>query len=301
VSPAPGRFYLQVPDHFESVWTRWLPQCVKVPMINWLFFNSKKFLGPFNVVAAENGLPRFRSSFAVTDGDVTLGTNFLEFLNVFPNQQMYPEKDYVGIISLEELFQDQHGGDNGDVLEEDVAKHLRNGSKSILLAMGSSGDKEFFIRLVRILNNTSFRVVVITANIVDASELSFVGPHVLVKNFVPSIQKLHAAVDLSIIHGGQGTVYAAAYAGKPIIGFPMQFEQHLNLEKMVGHGVGLLFSRHYFKDQNLLSALEKIFDNYQTYVANAQRLAQLLPPAQGDRNAAQRIVELLDEFNINKI
>ena len=143
VSPAPGRFYLQVPDHFESVWTQWLPQFVKVPMMNWLFFNSKKFLKPFNVVAEEYGLPRFQSTFAVTDGDVTLGTNFLEFLNVFPNQQMYPKKDYVGIISLEELFRDQHGVDNGDVLEEDVKNHLAIGSKSILLAMGSSGDKEF--------------------------------------------------------------------------------------------------------------------------------------------------------------
>jgi hypothetical protein len=69
---------------------------------------------------------------------------------------------------------------------------------------------------------------------------------------------------------------------------------------MVGHGVGLILSRHYFKDQDLLHALDKIFDNYQTYMDNAQKLAQLLPPAQGDRNAAQRIVELLDEFNINK-
>jgi hypothetical protein len=300
VSPAPGRFHLQMPDHFESVLTRWLPQFVKVPVMNWVFFHSKKFLQPFNMVAAEYGLTLFRSTFDVTDGDVTLGTNFLEFINVFPNQQMYPDRDYVGIISLEELFQKQQGSDQGDFLDEDVKNHLDQDPKSILLAMGSSGDKEFFIRLVKILDSTPYQIVVITANIVDLSELSFVGPHVLVKNFVPSIQKLHAAVDLSIIHGGQGTVYAAAYAGKPIIGFPMQFEQHLNLEKMVGHGVGLILSRHYFKDKDLLHAINQIFENYQKYVDSAQKLANLLPPAQGDRIAAKRLLQLIDEFNINK-
>ena len=291
VSPAPGRFYLKVPDHFESMWTRWLPQFVKVPLMNWVFSHSKKFLKPFNVVAAEYGLPRFRSTVDIVDGDVTLGTNFLEFINIFPGQQIYPRENYVGIISLEELFQPQNKEALDTDSEDDVASHIADGSRSILLTMGSSGDKEFFIQLVKLLNSTSYQIIVVTANIVSEESLPFVGPHVLVKKFVPSIQQVHRSVDLSIIHGGQGTVYAAAYAGKPIIGFPMQFEQHLNLEKMVGHGVGILLSRHSFKEQVLLHAIHQIFEDYDNYLKNAQHLASLLPPPHGDRNAAKRILE----------
>ena len=112
------------------------------------------------------------------------------------------------------------------------------------------------------------------------------------------MRAVNEMVDLAVLHGGQGTVYTAAYAGKPVIGFPMQFEQHLNLEKMVGHGVGLILSRHFFKDQDLLTAIEKIFGNYDQFLSNAQKLAKTLPPPQGDRKAAERLIELIDKYGI---
>jgi hypothetical protein len=297
ISPAPGQFHLQIPDQFETWWSRYIPQFVKVPITNRWFRRSKKFLDPFNVVAQEYDLPKFHSTIEVVDGDVTLGTNYLEFINIFPNQQLYPTKDYVGIISMEELFQEHEKTTKSEDIVS-IEAHLSKEQRSVLLAMGSSGDKEFFIRLVKILNKTNYQIVVITGNIVDKTELSFVGPNVLIKNFVSSIQWLHGQVDLSIIHGGQGTVYAAAYAGKPIIGFPMQFEQHLNLEKLVGHGVGILLSRHHFKDQDLLSAIHHIFNDYENFLKKAQTLSHKIPPPQGDINAAKRILELIKEFRI---
>jgi len=36
----------------------------------------------------------------VVYGNVTLGTNFLKFISVFSDQQLFPDEDYVGIISL---------------------------------------------------------------------------------------------------------------------------------------------------------------------------------------------------------
>ena len=117
------------------------------------------------------------------------------------------------------------------------------------------------------------------------------------EKFVPSIAELHKMVDLAIIHGGQGTVYTAAYAGKPVIGFPMQFEQHLNLEKIVGHGAGLMLSKKYYKEKDLLIAIKGIFDSYDIFLNNAQALVNKLPKPHGDKNAARRIVEiLLDKY-----
>jgi len=42
-----------------------------------------------------------------------------------------------------------------------------------------------------------------------------------------------------------------------------------------------------------LNAIEKIFNNYDTYLHNAQVLAQRLPMPNGDKNAARRILEIV--------
>jgi len=295
VSPAPGNFHLMVPDNFENSFTRLIPQSLKVPVLNLCFKKSKKFLKPFNAVAREHHLKPFKSTMDVVYGDVTLGTNFLEFINVFPNQQLFPDENYVGIISLEEVFSDRFSEEKAKTIEHDIAQHLNKSEKSILLTMGSSGDKKFFLSILNALNKTNCRVIAIYASILNENELSNVNENILLMKFVPSIQKLHKMVDLTIMHGGQGTVYAAAYAGKPVIGFPMQFEQHLNLEKMVGHGVGIMLSRKYSKEKHHLNAIKEIFDNYDIYLKNAQTLAKKLPQSKGDKKAARRIAEILQK------
>ena len=295
VSPAPGNFHLRVPDNFENSLTRLIPQSFKVPVLNLCFNKSKKFLKPFNAVAREHHLKPFKSTMDVVYGDVTLGTNFLEFINVFPNQQLFPDENYVGIISLEEVFSERFSEEKAKAIEHDIKQHLNKPEKSILLTMGSSGDKHFFLRILHALNKTNYRVIAVYASILNENELSIVNENILLMKFVPSIQKLHKMVDLTMMHGGQGTVYAAAYAGKPVIGFPMQFEQHLNLEKMVGHGVGIMLSRKYSKEKHLLSAIKEIFDNYDIYLKNAQALAKKLPQPKGDKKAARRIAEILQK------
>lgn len=75
----------------------------------------------------------------------------------------------------------------------------------------------------------------------------------------------------------------------------MQAEQHLNLDNLVRHGVALRLSKTFFKEKNLLNAIEEIFANYDKYLNNAQALAQKLPKPEGDKNAARRVVEILQQ------
>ena len=295
VSPAPGTFHLSIPDNVEKPLTLLIPQWIKLKFGNWFLLRGKKSLKPFNVIAKEYHLKPFSSSMEIFYGDVTLVTNFLEFINVFPNQQIFPTENYVGIISLEELFINQFSEAEKQKFERKITNHLKKTEKSILLTMGSSGDKNLFRNILRVLSKTNYTVIAVNANILKNHEIPSLPDNILLLDFVPSIAQLHKKVDLSIIHGGQGTVYTAAYAGKPIIGFPMQFEQHLNLEKMVGHGVGVIQSKRYYKDKKLLNAINQIFDNYNTYYKNAQNLAKKLPKPEGDGIAAQRIVEILQQ------
>jgi UDP:flavonoid glycosyltransferase YjiC (YdhE family) len=255
-------------------------------------------LKPFNTVACEHNLKPFSSTVEVVYGDITLGTNFLEFINVFPDQQMFPDEDYVGIISLKEIFSDLFSKNELKKVETEIRKHLALPGKSILLTMGSSGNKEFYLKILKMLNKTSYDVVAVYANILKKNEIPRLNDNILLLKFAPSIERLHKMVDISIIHGGQGTVFAAAYAGKPVIGFPMNFEQYLNLEKMVGHGVGFILSRKFFNEKEFTKTIDKIINNYNNYLIKAVELSKKLPKPRGDTNSAHRILEILKQKNL---
>ena len=300
ITTGPGSFHFSIPDNYENAVTRLIPQSVKISVLNWFFPRSKRFLKPFNAVAREYNVKPFKYISDVDKGDVTLVTNFLDFINIFPNQRHFPAEDYIGIILLDELFENNSSTEKTQALDNEIQTHLKKPGRSILLSMGSSGDKTLFLNILYALDKTPYRVIAVYANNLKENELPELNDNILLKKFVPSIEQLHKMVDLAIIHGGQGTVYTAAYAGKPVIGFPMQYEQHLHLEKMVGHGTGLMLSKKYFKQQTMLTAINKIFDNYDHFLQHAKALAQKLPRPEGDKNAAKRLLEIARK-NQNKV
>ncbi|UCB58920.1 MAG: hypothetical protein JSV67_01085 [Thermoplasmatales archaeon] len=298
VTPAAGNFYMKIPDNYENFFMRIIPQKIKVPVINYLFNHSKTFLAPFNIVAKEFNVKPFKSTISLGYGDKTLGTTFFNFINIFPKQQQFPKQDYVGIILLEELFSDCFSKDDYVLTNDKIQKHLESKQKKVLFTMGSSGDKKLFLNVIKALAKVNCSTIAVYANILKEDELPKNSDKLLLLKFVPSIKKLHELVDLSIIHGGQGTVYSAAYSGKPIIGIPMNPEQHLNLEKMVGHKTGLMISKKFFKEQTFINLIHTIFNNYNFYLKNAENLKIILPKPQGDKNAVKRIIEIIDELQV---
>lgn len=293
ITTGPGSFKISIPDFAENIFTRFFPQSIKVRFANRLLEKSVSHLKPFNEAAKKLNVKQLKTPNDMYAGDITLATNFLEFIDILPNQQQYPSEDYIGIIMLDELFENKFSNKNTQSISNEIMSHIKGPERSILISMGSSGEKNLYLKILETLNKTNYKVIAVLTNILDENEVPKLNDNILLEKYVPSIRQLHSMVDVSIIHGGQGTVYTAAYAGKPIIGFPMQFEQHLNLEKMVGHKVGLMLSKKYFDEQKLLDALKNIFDNYDSYLSNSQILAQKLPKPEGDKNAARRIIEIL--------
>ena len=57
----------------------------------------------------------------VVYGDVTLRTNFLEFINVFSDQQLFPDEEYIGIISLKEVFSERFSEERTKAIEHAYA------------------------------------------------------------------------------------------------------------------------------------------------------------------------------------
>jgi len=300
IAPESGTFYLSIPDNYENKLTYYLiPQFIKTRILNCLFGKGGKSLKPFNKIIKEHNSESFKTSIEAAYGDVTLSTNFLELINIFPKQQKLPDENYTGIILLDELFQYIFLNSEKQKINNKIKNHLNSKEKSIILSMGSSGDKKLFIKLLKILNKSPYRIVCINSNILDENEIPSLNENILFLNHIPSIFEISKKVDLSIIHGGQGTVYNAVYAGRPIIGFPMQFEQHLNLEKIVGHGSGIMLSRKFFNEKKFLQAINDILTNYDKFLLNAYKLSKKLPKSNGDMAAARRINEIINKLTLN--
>ncbi len=293
INPGAGYFALRIPDTLENPFTILIPQILKIYVLNWFMVRTKLYLKSINNVAQKFGITPFKSVLELYDGDITLVTNNLEFINIFRNQQDFPKEAYIGVILLDELFEKK----GSDATNLEIDSHLKKPGKSILISLGSSGTKELFIKILKTLNKTNHNVIAVYTFVLEKNDLPKIRDNILLKKFVPSISKLIENVDLAIIHGGQGTVFSTVYAKKPIIGYPMHMEQHINLEKIVGHGCGLMLSKKYFSEKKLLKAINKIFNNYSKYLNNAINLANKLPKADGDKRVAQRILEIITKIS----
>jgi UDP:flavonoid glycosyltransferase YjiC (YdhE family) len=289
ISPGAGYFALKIPDTLENPFTYFIPQQLKTRVLNWYIIRSKMYLKSLNKVAQKVGIPPFKSILELYDGDITLVTNDLEFINIFVNQQDFPKKNYMGMILIDELFEKE----KFKKIDHVVQKHLKKKGKSILLTLGSSGTEELFIKILKTLNKTKYNVIAIYSSILNEYDLPRLNDNILLTKFVSSISKITEIVDLAIINGGQGTVFSTVYAKKPIIGFPMHFEQHINLEKIVGHRTGLMLSRKFFTEKKLLNAINEIFNNYTKFSINAQNLANKLSIPEGDKKIALRILDIV--------
>ena len=292
VTPRFSVDFRHYPEDAEFFFTSIIPESIKVRVLNWQFRRSMSWSRPFNALAREFGLPKFSYPQQITHGDYTLFTDFLELANVRPTD-MRDNEFYIGPIFFDELFNDF--SEKKDDLSKKINKHLSKGEKSILVSLGSSGTKDLFEGILHVLGSTDYRVIGVYTSVLSGDTLPECNENILLEQYVPSMRAVNEMVDLAVLHGGQGTVYTAAYAGKPVIGFPMQFEQHMNLELLEQKGMACIASRRRFSKEIFLSLIEEMFSEYYQYLNNAQKLAKDLPFPQGDVNACNILMDLINQ------
>jgi UDP:flavonoid glycosyltransferase YjiC (YdhE family) len=106
----------------------------------------------------------------------------------------------------------------------------------IYLSMGSSSLKlypQLLDRLVQIYGNMpNVYVITNTTFIISAKEKSTeLPPNFFITNMAPADQML-ALADLTICHGGKGTIYHSILNDVPVLGVPHQAEQEMNLVRI---------------------------------------------------------------------
>jgi UDP:flavonoid glycosyltransferase YjiC (YdhE family) len=265
------------PDTFENALTRLLPEQLKDRLTNWIVLHSRAGTGAFNRVARQFGLPPIPNTLNLWMGDYTLASDLEEALGL-PAEYDLAEEDYSGPL-LANL---------GISLAEEVRAHLERPGRSIYFAMGSSGNKQLYLKALGALGRTDYNVVAAYTTILGEAELPSVGENILLEKFVPA-EIVNRMVDLAILHGGQGTFYTAAYSGRPVIGIPMQWEQQYNIDILARHGSAIRLSKRNFREDALLGAVETILGDYERYRASAEALARRLPVIDGAKRGAERI------------
>jgi UDP:flavonoid glycosyltransferase YjiC (YdhE family) len=280
--------YATYPDNFENNFTRLLPKFIKNRINKWYTLNHT---GPItkkiNKIAKKLNINiKFRRFHDLILGDYTIFCDDIKFLGIKPTKE-FPEKNFVGPIVPDELFKINNKKD------EKIEKHLNRQGRSILLTMGSSNVmKGIFIEILKTLNQTDYNVIATYTNLLKEDEIPKLNDNILMKKFIPNINELNKQVDMAIIHGGRGTIYNAAFSGKPAIGIPLNGEQQYNIENLNRHGASLKISKTFFQKEKLLKAISEIFENYDIYLKNAQDLVQKFPKPEGDKNAAYIIQKI---------
>ena len=298
VTPKVVASFSSFPEDADFFLSWLVPERLKLAFLNWYAPRSKMYVKSFAKVAKQYHVNPPQYSSDINKGDYTFYTNSVKLIGE-KNIDNSADEYVIGPISLEPLFSSSENAESS-LEQKQIEQHIKKSTRSVLVTLGSSGTKELFLNIIHALEKTDYQVIAVYSNILDEDNLPETDENILLKKFVPSIARINEMVDLALIHGGEGTVLTAAYSGRPVIGFPMQFEQHLNLEMLVKQGSAFISSKKNFTEKRLLDTVEKIFSDYKRYFDNAQKLASLLPSAKGHKNAALLIDELLTKGSINE-
>ena len=173
------------------------------------------------------------------------------------------------------------------------------GRKKIFVTMGSSGETQIMLKILDSLTKVEADIFVATTSIIDLSKKEYPDNFYFADKYPH--KRIAEWVDLSIIHGGQGTVYTTLVAGKPFIGIPMFSEQQYNIENAVRFGSGEYISVKELFDGALEETIYKIFNN-DMYNDHAKKLKKIVMPYYNnpEKNGSSIAVKRIKEFFWNE-
>jgi UDP:flavonoid glycosyltransferase YjiC (YdhE family) len=271
------------PETLENRLTRRLPQSWKDKLFNWAVPRLPISVGNFNQVARHFGVSPFATILDVLKGDLNLMADLSE-LTGLPAAALPPGYHYIGPLFAHLPLP----------VPAEVLRLFHRPGLKVFCAMGSSAPVSLLRQAVSALAETGYNTVVATTSIIDPAELNPLPENIFATRYLPAPQ-VNELADIAVIHGGQGTVQTALWAGTPIIGVALQFEQQSNLEMIVRSGAGLRLPLRDFSRAKLLAGIDQV-TRQPSYRQNAQRLKQLIRSVNGATNAARIILSFLEQY-----
>ena len=181
------------------------------------------FLNSLNQAARHYGVNGYKTIYEYWSGDITMVAEPSEFTGVNLPENYY----YTGPLIARQNFP-----------IPDEVRNIPRDKPVIYFAMGSSGTPEIIARIVESFEGKPYQVIAPVKTHLDKVQGVQIPSNVLVTDWLPA-HEVNKLADLSLIHGGIGTVMTAAYAGKPVVGVGMQPEQVANIAGLVRKGFAI--------------------------------------------------------------
>ena len=177
---------------------------------------------PLNAVRRRFSLPHlgFDLRRSYTSADCTL---YADISEVIPCGSLPVNHQYIGPVLWEP-----------DIPLPDWWQRVPTDKPIVYVTMGSSGASELLPRIFQALAGLHVTVIAATAGRVRLSDLP---RNVFVSDYLPG-SIAAAKSQLVICNGGSPTAYQALDAGKPVLGIPINLDQHLNMWGVEQAGAG---------------------------------------------------------------
>lgn len=174
---------------------------------------------------------------------------------------------------------------------DDVHRVFSRKGIKVFCSMGSSGFPESLRLVVASLRTRpDINLVVASTTIVPASEFGPSTDNFFASPFLPA-HAVNEMADIAILHGGQGTIQTAVWAGTPVVGIGFQAEQQANINGIARAGMARRIPIYELSHKRLMRELDEV--QKPSYRASAKYLQELVRKTDGAMLSAQLMNEFL--------
>lgn len=184
---------------------------------------------------------------------------------------------------------------NDETIDPEILKVFdpKNSKPKIFCTLSSSGSEEMLKEVIKVFTygeGLNWNAVILSPHFSVEKAKELVGNRegvYITDKFIPA-PKVNALADITVSHGGQGTVQTAIHSGTPIVGVAAQQEQFINLSNVEARGAGIRISRTKWNTENIQKSVAKILAD-KKYKESVLKLREQIVTTDGAKNAAEVI------------
>jgi UDP:flavonoid glycosyltransferase YjiC (YdhE family) len=240
------------PDMLDFAPLNWLPEKTLLWLTRKAMLMTAMITRPYNQVGRYYGLPPIKGMEDIWKGDYNLLAEPAEFCELDLPSSYHYIPPLIGRLDTP--------------IPEEIL-NLPKDKPIVYFAMGSSGQPKVIAKIIEGFTGKPYRVIAPVKKHIQGLDVE-IPENVLVTDWLPA-HKVNPMADISVIHGGIGTVMTAALAGKPVVGISMMIEQEANIDCLVRKGFAIRIRKNRLTPQKLHQAIDKLLSD-----PEAQRKAQ---------------------------
>ncbi|MFA7717694.1 MAG: nucleotide disphospho-sugar-binding domain-containing protein [Candidatus Absconditabacterales bacterium] len=189
--------------------------------------------------------------------------------------------------------------DSDEVIDPEIIKVFdqNNEKTKVFCALSSSGSEDMLTEVIKIFTygkGLDWNAVILSPHFSIEKARKLLGNRLgvyITDKFIPAL-KINAMANITVSHGGQGTIQTAIHSGTPIVGVAAQQEQFINLSNIESRGAGIRIPRNKRTSNNIQKAVDTIIRD-KRFEESTEKLKTRLHKMDGTKNSAELIWDFI--------